>query len=108
MTSIVSMISTIGVVLLLLIRANATKKMIIHLGALVSQEGELNLSGYIPSMNLALETIKNDTSLPFDFHVTLNDSMVSARACICIATYIYVGTGYYSYRMPRTFARSLA
>ena len=68
------------VVLLLLIRLNATKD-ILHLGVLVSQEGELNLSGYIPAMDLALETIKNDTTLPFDFHVTLNDSMVSIATC---------------------------
>ena len=77
MTSIVNVINTIGVVLLFLIRVNSTEKMILHLGVLISQEGELNLSGYIPSMNLALETIKNDTTLPFDFHITLNDSKVS-------------------------------
>ena len=77
MTSIVSVITTISVVVLFLIRVNATEKMILHLGVLISQEGELDLSGYIPSMNLALETIKNDTTLPFDFHITLNDSKVS-------------------------------
>ena len=75
-TSIVSMINTISVVLLFLFRVNATEKMTLHLGVLISQEGELNLSGYIPSMNLALESIKNDTTLPFHFNVTLNDSMV--------------------------------
>ena len=65
------------VVMLLLIRLNATKD-ILHIGVLISQGGELNLSGYLPAMYLALETIKNDTTLPFDFHVTLNDSMVSS------------------------------
>ena len=79
MTSIVvSVITTISVVLLFLIRVNATEKMILHLGVLISQKGQLDLSGYIPSMNLALETIKSDKTLPFEFHITLNDSMVSS------------------------------
>ena len=75
----VSVVNTISVVLLtalLLIRVNATEKMILNIGVLISQEGALDLSGYIPSMNLALESISNDTTLPFDFQVTLNDSMV--------------------------------
>ena len=71
----ISMITTI-VVLLLLLKLNATKD-VLHLGVLVAQGGELNLSGYIPAMDLALEAIKNDTTLPFEFHVTVNDSMVS-------------------------------
>ena len=65
------------VALLLLLKLNATKD-ILHLGVLVSQGGELNLSGYIPAMDLALEAIKNDTTLPFEFHVTVNDSLVSS------------------------------
>ena len=70
-----SMVIIINIALLfLMIRVN-----ILHLGVLISQEGDLNLSGYIPAMELALESIKNDTSLPFDFSVTLNDSMVSWR-----------------------------
>ena len=78
MTSTVSVINTISVVLLLLVRVNSTeKRMILHLGVLISQEGDVNLSGYIPSMDLALEGINNDTTLPFNFHVTVNDSMVS-------------------------------
>ena len=73
----ISMITTIIVVFLFLIRLNATKD-ILHIGVLVAQEGELNLSGYIPAMDIALEAIKNDTTLPFEFDVTLNDSMVSS------------------------------
>ena len=85
-TSIISgVITTISVVLLFLIRVNATKKMILHLGVLISQEGELDLSGYIPSMDLALESIKNDTTLPFHFNVTLNDSMVRYSYTDCDA-----------------------
>ena len=76
MTLIYGVIATISVVVLFLTRVNATEKMILHLGVLISQEGGLDLSGYIPTMNLALESIKNDTTLPFDFNVTLNDSMV--------------------------------
>ena len=83
-----SMVIIISIVLLFLIRVNSTKD-ILHLGVLISQEGDLNLSGYIPAMELALESIKNDTSLPFDFNITLNDSMVrdSARSC-CNMCYI--------------------
>ena len=73
------MITTITVVLLFLIRVpvNSAKDML-RVGVLVSQEGDLNLSGYIPAMDLALESIENDTTLPFYFDVTLNDSKVSS------------------------------
>ena len=69
--------ATIITILLLLIRLNATKD-ILRLGVLVSQseKGGLNLSGYLPAMQLAFESITNDTTLPFDFNVTVNDSMV--------------------------------
>ena len=60
---------------LILIRGNLAKDTV-HIGVLVSVEGDLNLSGYIPAMDIALETINNDATLPFDFSVTLNDSMV--------------------------------
>ena len=73
MTLILSMIVTISVVFLFLIRVNSVKERItLHLGVLISQEGEQNLLGY------TLETIKNDTTLPFYFSVALNDSMVSS------------------------------
>ena len=48
-----------------------------RLGVLIPIEGYLDLSAYIPTMELALETVENDTSLPFSFTYTLNDSMVS-------------------------------
>ena len=56
-------------------RINATKE-ILHLGVLISQEGGTDLSGYIPAMNIALETIENDTTLPFIFRSRINDSKV--------------------------------
>ena len=72
----------IAVVLFLdLIPVNA--KTTLQLGVMISQEGGIDLSGYIPAMNLALETIKNDTTLPFNFNIRLNDSMVS---CNCLVT----------------------
>ena len=49
------------------------------LGVMVSQEGDINYSGYIPAMDIALETINSDSTLPFYFNVTLNDSMVRDR-----------------------------
>ena len=75
MTLIASMEIIISIVLCFLIRVNSAKDTL-HLGVLISQEGDLDLSGYIPAMELALESIKNDASLPFDLDVTLNDSMV--------------------------------
>ena len=50
-----------------------------RLGVLIPIEGNLDLSAYIPTMELALETVENDTTLPFNFTYTLNDSMVSNR-----------------------------
>ena len=76
MTFIVRLISAI---VLLLTVVNSTTKDTLRVGVLISIEGDLNLSGYIPSMNLALESIENDTTLPFKFHATLNDS----RVCSC-------------------------
>ena len=71
----------IAVVLFLdLIPVNA--KTTLQLGVMISQEGGIDLSGYIPAMNLALETIKNDTTLPFNFNIRLNDSMVSCLVTI--------------------------
>ena len=69
------MVIVINIVILFLIRVSSAKDTL-HLGVLISQEGDFDLSGYIPAMDLVLESIKNDTSLPFEFNVTLNDSMV--------------------------------
>lgn len=70
-----TVIVSISTVFLFLTGVNA--KHTLHLGVLVSQEGDIDLSGYIPAMNLALETIKKDETLPFNFDVMLNDSKVS-------------------------------
>ena len=72
-------ITAISVVFLFTIEVNA--KETLRLGALVSQDSEFDFTGYIPAMNLALETIENDTTLPFSFSITLDDSMVSVRKC---------------------------
>ena len=70
-------ITTICIVVLFTIEVNG--KETLRLGALISQDAEFDFSGFIPAMNLALDTIENDTTLPFSFSVTLNDSMVSHR-----------------------------
>ena len=75
MTLIVHTISAVIVALLLLIRVNAAKDTY-RLGVLIPVEGYLDLSAYIPTLELALETVDNDTTLPFNFTYTFNDSMV--------------------------------
>ena len=52
------------------------KEQTLNLGVLISQEGDFDFTGFIPAMNLALETIENDTTLPFNFVVKSNDSRV--------------------------------
>ena len=52
-------------------------KEVLHLGVMISQEGPFGFRGFLPAMELALETIKDDKTLPFAFEITLNDSMVS-------------------------------
>lgn len=74
MTIIVSAMFSV----LFLIGVNG-KEFTLQLGALVSQEGDVDNRGFLSAMSLALETIKNDTTLPFNFNVKLNDSRV--RKC---------------------------
>ena len=74
------MLIVISAVFLFLIGVNpqgVNAKETLHLGVLISQEGGTDLSGYIPAMNIALETIENDTTLPFNFYARVNDSMVN-------------------------------
>ena len=70
-----TIIVTISIVFLFLIEVNAKVKL--QLGVLISQKGDEDLSGYIPAMKLAVETINKTESLPFYFNITLNDSKVS-------------------------------
>ena len=51
----------------------------LRLGMLFSQKGVFDFSGLIPAIDIALETIEADETLPFTFTYTHNDSMVSAR-----------------------------
>ena len=48
----------------------------LHLGVLISQEGGTDLTGFIPAMNIALDTVENDTTLPFKFFARISDSQV--------------------------------
>ena len=75
MLGIIIIRMVIAVLLMLLVKVKA--KETLHLGVLISQEGEFDFTGFIPALNLALETIENDTTLPFNFEITLNDSMVT-------------------------------
>ena len=66
----------ISVVFLFLTGVNAEKETL-RFGALISQSGVGSFySGFIPAMDLALETIRNDATLPFSINYTLTDSMV--------------------------------
>lgn len=65
-----------AVFLFSVLRRNESKD-ILRLGVLIPEKGELNLSAYIHTMELALETVKNDTTLPFEFETIHSDSMVS-------------------------------
>jgi len=47
---------------------------------LLGVDFSLRSAGYIPAMDLALETINNDTTLPFSFDVIRSDSIVSGPA----------------------------
>ena len=77
MTSFLPTITaTSVVVLLLLIRASAEKDTL-RLGVLIPVKGIIDYSAFIPTMELALETVSNDTTLPFNFSIIRNDSMVS-------------------------------
>ena len=67
-------IAEISIIFSLLILVNT--KETLHLGMLISQEREFDFTGFIPAMNLALETIENDTTLPFNFYIRLNNSKV--------------------------------
>ena len=70
-------ITTISIFMLLFLIEVNGKEQTLNLGVLISQEGDFEFTGFIPAMNLALETIENDTTLPFNFVVKSNDSRVS-------------------------------
>ena len=80
--------------------AEVNAKETLRLGALISQDGEFDFTGFIPAMNLALETIENDTTLPFRFSITLNDSMVS----VCLHGYAAAIYTYIRNAMPRVYS----
>ena len=46
-----------------------------------------DLTGFLPAMELALKTIRNDETLPFIFNATCSQSMVSdLEFSLCIAS----------------------
>lgn len=66
----------IAVIGLLSLRVAATdERETLRLGVLFSQE-VFDFSGSIPAIEMALETIEDDETLPFTFTYTHNDSMV--------------------------------
>lgn len=82
---IIRTITSFTIICLLVTITITNAKETLRLGAMISQEGPFGLTGFLPAMELALETIKEDETLPFEFEITLNDSMVSiVNACMCI------------------------
>jgi len=82
-------ITTTDFFVLLLSLIGANGKETLHLGVLFSQEGFDN-TGFIPAINIALETIKNTTTLPFSFEITRNDSKVTVRSYIIMRIHTIV------------------
>ena len=64
----------------------------LRLGMLFSQEGVFDFSGLIPTIEIALETIAADETLPFTFTYTHNDSMVRKSGCAACSA-IVAATG---------------
>jgi len=50
----------------------------LYLGALISQQlgAGFDYSGFLPALELALETIDKNSSLQYRFNVTINNSLV--------------------------------
>ena len=67
-----------SVIISLILFSGATNdKETLRLGMLFSQEGVFDFSGLLPAIEIALETIEADETLPFTFTYVHNDSMVS-------------------------------
>ena len=73
-------------VFLLFTDVSGKKKQTLRLGVLISQETVFDFTGFIPTMNIALETINNDATLPFNFSISLNDSDSRVSKLIYIYT----------------------
>ena len=71
-------ISVIPVIIALVLYIGLSNgKDTLQLGVLVSRGSEMDNSGFLPALDLALETVNNDTSLRYRFDVTINDSKAS-------------------------------
>jgi len=74
------MIKAILVIVVVLTTEAVDGKETLRLGALISsgQAGtRFDYTGFLPALELALETINNDSSLQYTFEVTTNNSMVT-------------------------------
>ena len=72
-------------VITLLSMSGTNAKETLQLGMLFSQRGVFDFSGLIPAIEIALETINADDTLPFNFTYTHRDSMVSYRYKLMVA-----------------------
>ena len=61
------------------VQSGENEKEKLRLGVLFSQE-VFDFSGFIPAIEMALETINADRTFPFTFTYTHNDSKVSGTA----------------------------
>lgn len=61
---------TISVKFLIFLSINTNAKEVLHLGV------HTDLEGFLPAMELALETVNEDETFPFTFNATLDRSMV--------------------------------
>ena len=50
---------------------------------------DFEIAGFIPAMDLALKTIKDNTTFPFNFKVVRTDSKVS-RLTLEVYSYVYI------------------
>ena len=74
----ITIIASVIIISYLSFSRTSDAKETLRLGMLFSQEGVFDFSGLIPAIDIALETIEADETLPFTFTYTHNDSMVSA------------------------------
>ena len=73
-------IKAVLVIVLVLTTEAVDGKETLRLGVLISS-GQIgtrfDFTGFLPALELALETINNDSSLQYTFEVTTNNSMVT-------------------------------
>ena len=73
-----TVIITINFLTFIVLIGRANTKETLRLGMLFSQEESSDFSGLIPAIEIALETIEDDETLPFEFEYVYDNSMVSS------------------------------